>query len=631
MSIKNVVLDCPGKEVCLMGNEAFARGAIEAGVNFISSYPGSPSSEISGTLFKCAKEFGYYGEWSVNEKVGLEAAGAASLSGLRAMSVMKHNGLNVCTDFLFPFAQQGVKGGFVVIVCDDPSTHSSTNETDSRFVARMGEIPLLEPSDFQEAKDLTKYAFELSEELKLPVMVRGVTRLSHARGNVVLGEIPRSTRTASLEKGEKYITDKCHPRIKEKIRKVEEIFAKNGLNRFTGPQDAKNIVVASGVGYLYTKEAVRTLGLENDVAILKITTGYPIPRDFVLPHLEKAEKVLFVEEIEPYVEEQIKSMSAQFLPGCPVCYYGKADGTVKGVDAFPGVGELNPDIVRTAVAAVFTPSKSVPPHQALQTDLTIPSRELTFCAGCPHRASYWALEQALRRDGRGGFALGDIGCYGLEALMTQQDFMRTLHCMGSGMGMGNGFGQMRKFDMDKPIVPVVGDSTFFHSCVAGLVNAKYNGARMTVLVLDNTATAMTGFQPHPGTGKNAVGDICEKIDIESICRGVGVSVYSADPYNVKKTVDTIMEALKEDSVNVVVLQRQCALLAFKNKKRPKVYVDQSACLGEKCGLCSRKFKCPGNIWDLVNHKATIDDVLCVGCGVCADLCPAKAIKIEEAE
>lgn len=630
MSIKNVKLDQPGKEVCLMGNEAFARGAIEAGVDFISSYPGSPSSEISGTLFKCAKTFGHYGEWSVNEKVGLEAAGAASLSGLRSMSVMKHNGINVCVDFLFPFAQQGCEGGFVVIVCDDPSTHSSTNETDSRFLARMGEIPLLEPSNFQEAKDLTRYAFELSEELKVPVMVRGVTRLSHARGNVVLGEIAPHTRTAKLEKGQKYITDKNHYKLKEKIAKVEKIFAESGLNRFEGPKNAKNVVVTTGVGYPYTVEAIRRLGMEESVAILKIATSYPVPRDYVLPYLKQAEKVLFIEEIEPFMEESIRAMVAQELPGKQIIFRGKADQTVIAPGAsFAGLGELNPDIVMIALSRAFAPDKERKPHEALSTELEIPSRELTFCAGCPHRASYWALEQALRKDGRGGFALGDIGCYGLEALMSQQDFMRTLHCMGSGMGMGNGFGQMNKFGMDKPIVPVVGDSTFFHSCIGGLVNAKYNNAKMTVLVVDNTATAMTGFQPHPGTGKNAVGDVSPQISIEEICRGIGINVFTADPYQVKEATATIEAALKEDNVNVVVLHRQCALIATKGKTHPKVWVDQDKCLGEKCGLCSRRFRCPGNIWDLVNNKATIDDVLCVGCGVCAELCPAKAIKVEE--
>ena len=628
MSVKNVMLDNPGKEVCLMGNEAFARGAIEAGVDFISSYPGSPSSEICGTLFKCAKKFGYHGEWSVNEKVGLEAAGAASLCGLRSMSVMKHNGINVCIDFLLPFAQQGCEGGFVVIVCDDPNTHSSTNETDSRFLARMGEIPLLEPSNFQEAKDLTKYAFELSEKLKLPVMLRGVTRLSHARGNVVLGELPTEKRTASLEKGQKYITDKTHYKIKIKNEQVEEIFAQSELNRFEGPAEAKNVVVTTGVGYPYTVEAIHRLGLEDSVAVMKITTSYPVPRKFVVDHLANADKVLFVEEIEPYMEEQVRSMVAQLLPEKTIYFHGKADKTVIGDFDYAGLGELNPDIVIDAVAAVFAPEKRQPRHQALSSKLEIPPRELTFCAGCPHRASYWALEIALRKDGREGFALGDIGCYGLEALMSQQDFMRTLHCMGSGMGMGNGFGQMAAFGMDKPIVPVVGDSTFFHSCISGLVNAKYNGARMTALVLDNTATAMTGFQPHPGTGRNAVGDESPALSIEEICHGIGINVYSADPYDVKNAIAVIEKALKEDEVNVVVMHRQCALIATKGKEHPKVYVDQTKCLGDKCGLCSRRFKCPGNIWDIKNNKATIDDVLCVGCGVCADLCPAKAIVVE---
>ena len=629
MSIKNVILREPGKEVCLMGNEAFARGAVEAGVDFISSYPGSPSSEISGTLFKCAKEFGHYGEWSVNEKVGLEAAGAASLAGLRSMSVMKHNGINVCLDFLLPFTQQGCEGGFVVIVCDDPNAHSSTNETDSRFLGRMGEIPMLEPSNFQEAKDLTKYAFELSEELKVPVLIRGVTRLSHARGNVVLGEIPVRERKAEFS-GKKYITDKTHYKIKIKDQAVKERFDASDLNIYRGPEGASKLVICTGVSYPYAVEAIERFDLADKVGILKITTDFPLPEKTILGRLAAAEEVLFLEEIEPYMEEQVKALAAQELLGKGIRFHGKADGTVKGCD-YPGVGEMTPDIAFTAVTSVFTPETPYKVPDALTTDLSLPVRELTFCAGCPHRASYWSLQHALKKDGRGGFALGDIGCYGLEALRESQDYMRTLHCMGGGMGMGNGFGQMSRFGMDKPVVPVVGDSTFFHSCVSGLLNAKYNGAKMTVLVLDNTATAMTGFQPHPGTGKNAVGDIAPKIEVEDVCRGIGVPVYSADPYNVKETQAVIEKAIAEDTANVVVLHRQCALLASKGRKKPRVTVDTDKCLGEKCGICSRKFGCPGNIWDKEKGKAAIDDVLCMGCGVCATLCPAKAIKVEEVE
>lgn len=628
MGVRSVKNREVGKEVCLMGNEAFARGAIEAGVNFVSSYPGSPSSEIPGTIYRLAKEFNIYGEWSTNEKVGLEAAGAASLSGLRSLSVMKHNGLNVCIDFLIPFAQQGCNGGMVVIVCDDPSTHSSTNETDSRFAARLGEIPLLEPSNFQEAKDLTKWAFDLSEELKVPVMVRGVTRLSHARGNVVLGEIRDNNIKASLPEDKKFVTSKHHKKLKGKLKKAEEIFENSKFNKYIGPDNPKNIIVAAGIGFPYAEEALERYNLKNDVGILKISTGFPVPKNFILDNIKSCEKVLFIEEIEGYIEERVKNITAQYLDHT-IDFYGKEDGSVAGEDG-PGVGELNPDIAFRAIEKVFT-NKEITVKEDKKVDFELPIRELTFCAGCPHRASYWSLDKALKKDGRGGFAMGDIGCYGLQALMSDQHFMKTLHCMGSGIGMANGFGQMSKFGMDKPVIPVVGDSTFFHSVAPGLMNAKYNGAKFTCLVLDNSATAMTGFQPHPGTGRNALMDEATKVSIQNICEGIGLKVYKGDAYNVKENINIFYKAIQDDEPNVVILERKCALIAFKNKEKPRVYVDTDKCLGEKCGLCSRKFKCPGNIWDTEKNKAKIDDVVCIGCGVCADLCPVGAIIVEGSE
>lgn len=630
MSIRQVQLDDPGRRVLLMGNEAIARGAIEAGLAFCSTYPGSPTVEIPATLFELGSEFGIYGEWSVNEKVALEAAAAASFAGLRSMCVVKHNGLHVAADFLLTLNLSGNKGGLLLVVGDDPSAHSSLNETDSRHMAAHAEIPLLEPSTPREAKEMTAWALELSEQLRLVVMMRVTTRICHARGNVELGEISHREEKPDFGIYDRFLGSALlHGMQHMKLQNARWAFETSPFNHYEGPADAATIVVACGPAVTYAREAIRRLGLTERVGLLKLGTTWPLPEDFVVGNLKSAHDVIFMEEIDPVLETRVKALLAdKGLAG--ITFHGQASAEVGGSRG-PGLGELNPDIATAALARI-TGAQLVTRRPADRPPAmgTVMDREMTFCAGCPHRASFWAIKSALEMDGRGGFALGDIGCYSLGALKTGYNALRTLHSMGSGLGLANGFGQLSRFGFDQPVMAVIGDSTFFHAGVPALINARYNEAKFTAVVLDNSATAMTGFQPHPGTGTRAGGAPAPTLTVEQVCAGLGIPVTVADPYDVEATVEAILDSIEQPGVNVLILRRACATMTGKQTtEKRRFYVDQEKCRGDACGcarFCARVFACPGNIWDAAAGKAKIDDVVCVGCGVCATLCPQGAIK-----
>ncbi len=423
----------PGTDQLLMGNEAIARGALEAGVGFASAYPGTPSSEIIGSLAEAAKEAGIYVEWSVNEKVALEAAAAASFAGVRAIVAMKQNGLNVASDFLMTLNLTGTNAGLVLVVSDDPSAHSSTNEQDSRPIAKWADLPLLEPATFQEAKDMTRWAFELSEELKTVCLVRGVTRVSHARGDVRLGELTPPSRPgrfaptspvqfASLPAPLK------HSLLHQKLAKAQELFETSPFNWYRGPEKPELLMVTCGSGWFYSLEAVKALGLEDSVGILKLGTTWPLPEKLVLEHLAQAEKVLVVEEIDPFLEGNLKELVGGNLSAVgPLTFYGKRSGHL------PAVGELNPDLVLGALATVLGVEKPAQPREYVEkaealTGLVTHARVVGFCAGCPHRATFWSVKNALKLDGRGGFVTGDIGCYThgprADGLLPAQDDAR---------------------------------------------------------------------------------------------------------------------------------------------------------------------------------------------------------------
>jgi indolepyruvate ferredoxin oxidoreductase, alpha subunit len=629
--------DEPGRELLLMGNEAIARGALEAGVRVAAAYPGTPSTDILETLARVAGSRGLYVEWSVNEKVALEVAAAGSYSGLRSLCAMKQNGLNVASDFLLNVNLIGVRAGTVLVVCDDPSAHSSNNEQDSRPFARMADLPLLEPATFQEAKDMVRFAFDLSEELGAVCLVRSVTRISHARGNVVLGNLPPvDNRKARFDTGRPWrsqpIAEK-HLRLHRHLDRLREAFSSSPFNFYRGPEHPDLLLVTGGTGWLYSLEALEILGLESSAGILKIGTSWPLPEKLLVRHLARTERVLFLEEVEPFLEAGVKEIAADHPDEIgPKKFFGKKSGHV------PVFGEMDTDRVLAAVGKILGLSRRArdAEYQAeaeKSARALLPDRTLGFCPGCPHRASYWAIKNALRLDNRDGFATYDIGCYALARGPTGFHLLKTGGAMGTGIGLAGGFAKFSELGFAQPVIAMCGDSTFFHAALPGLVNACHNRANVLLVVLDNGATAMTGFQPHPGIARGAGAEAAEAVSLEAVCRAVGAKTETADPFDFETTREKVLKALEDPSgVKVLILRRPCRMLKDKEEANPfRVWIDPDRCLGEACGcnrLCTRVFRCPGLIWDARAGKARVDEVVCAGCGVCAEICPAGAIRRE---
>ncbi|MHB1651739.1 MAG: thiamine pyrophosphate-dependent enzyme [Desulfitobacteriaceae bacterium] len=634
MSFLSLQVNEPGRSVLMTGNEAITRGAIEAGLSYAASYPGSPTAEILANLGRLAKEHNLYAEWSVNEKVAIEEAAAASFAGLRSLCIVKHNGLNVALDSLVSIAISGVKAGMVLVVGDDPAAHSSTNEEDSRLLSKVVHIPILEPSTPEEAKQMTLAAYELSEHFKLPVTLRCVTRISHASGNVTLGEIHKVNKEPHFAKEDRFVTHVAFHQMQEvKLAKIRQIADTLPFNIYSGPQDAKMIIIASGPSTMYALEAVNALGLENEVGVLKLGITWPLPEKFLLRYLKQAEKVIFVEEIEPFNEENVMALAAQHIMEIyPIQFYGQKSGHVAGPKG-PGLGEMDPDVVKQSIARVLG-LESTETAAMSKAKMGMPEaleREMAFCAGCPHRASFWAMKSAVALDGRNGVVLGDIGCYSLALRRTGWTLPQTMHAMGSSAGVANGLGKLEMFGFNQPVIAVVGDSTFFHSTIPAIINARYTSANFLLVVLDNETTAMTGHQPHPGMSKNAMGEIVEGLHIEDVVKGLNLPVVIHDPYDVKGTTEVVFQLLQTEGAKVLVLRRTCALVAAKASTRSRVYVDQDRCIGDDCGcnrFCSTTFSCPATIWDPKNGKAIIDEVVCSRCQVCVSLCPQGAIKVE---
>ncbi len=626
--------DAPGERLFVLGNEAIARGAIEAGVQVAAAYPGTPSSEILETLAGVAKELDMYVEWSTNEKVAFEVALAASICGIRAMASMKHVGVNVAHDPLMTAGYIGAKGGLVLLSADDPWAWSSQNEQDNRYIAEQGYIPVLEPSSVQEAKDMMADAFKLSEQFRHLFMVRSVTRIGHARSDLVLGEISRERRKGQFIKDRTWLDyTPREARINkplmlerfEKIRKAVNTLPYNQLKLADG---AKLGIIACGLSYSYTLEAVKWLGVEDRVSVLKIGTPHPLPEELVKRLLNSVGEILVVEELDPFVELHVKAIAGE--QNIPVRIHGK--------DLVSRIGELSTDKVTQAIAQLT--SSKLPVDFAnidkleQETAPLLPWRPPALCAGCPHRASHYAIRVASRRVAREfgqevePIYPGDIGCYTL-AYNPPQEAIDTTICMGGSFGIANGLAHV----VNAPIVAHLGDSTFFHAGIPPLINAVYNKANITMLILDNSATAMTGFQPHPGTGYTAMGDEAVQLKPEDIARACGVEfVEVVDPFDLKAAIATIEKAIRFDGPAVVVSRRLCTIIDQREKRKRKeeiipYCVDQDKC-SPKCNACIELLGCPAIIKQ--DGKTTIDRSLCTGCGVCAQVCPYKAI-IEERE
>ncbi len=616
MRYGNIILDEPGRKEFLLGNEAIVRGAIEAGVDFASTYPGTPSSEIGNVLFYVAKKAGMYFEFSSNEKVALEVSAAAAASGLRSMVFFKHVGLNVAADAFMSTAYVGTNGGMVIISADDPSMHSSQNEQDNRYYALISGMPLVEPSSAQEMKDFLKEAFEISERHRLPVLFRTTTRVNHVRGIVEYGEIKRKKREGYFHKNpSKYVilpssARRMHKELLEKLKKVEEEANTSPLNRVEGEGDEIGIIT-SGVAYNYVSDVTNELGIK--AKILKLGFTHPFPRKLVKEFISGVKKVIIVEELEPYLEKETRLVAQ--MNGISVEIYGKLNGY------FPRAYEYNPDVVKDAFSKIL--GMEIKRNEYRPPEISLPSRPPVLCPGCPHRATYYAAMMALKQlKIKDAVITTDIGCYTL-GIQKPYEMADYLLCMGSSIGTAVGFSKSTK----QKVIGFVGDSTFFHAAIPGLIDAYHNKANLVYVILDNRTTAMTGHQPHPGLPVDGMGNEAPYVDIEKLVRGIGIDfVKTVDPYDVKETIKVFKEAIQHEGISVIIAKRECALLWDARRRKQGewwVYeIVQDKCT--QCGICSDWLACAA-IYKK-DGKVYINDALCDGCGVCATICPFNAIE-----
>lgn len=571
----------------MLGNEAVARGAYEAGVRVAVAYPGTPSTEITENMAKYSKDE-VYCEWAPNEKVALEVAIGASMGGARAICCMKHVGVNVAADPLFTAAYTGVRGGLVLVAADDPGMHSSQNEQDSRFYARSAHVPMLEPADSAECREYVMRAFEISEKYDTPVMLRLVTRIAHARSLVEEGvrqEIPLKDYEKDIKK---YVmmpgnAKGRHVVVEAREKKLEEEIDALGFNRVE-MADTKVGVVCSGSAYQYVKEAL------PNASVLKLGMVYPLPEKLIRDFASKVDQLLVVEELEPFFEDAIKAM------GIPC----------SGKDKTGLQGEL---FVRK-VGRLFGGEADCGPAETQG----VPMRPPVLCPGCPHRAVFYVLKKL------GLTVAADIGCYTLGA-MPPLAAVDSVVCMGASIGMALGLEKARGRDFAKKTVAVIGDSTFVHSGITGLVDMVYNQGHSTVIIVDNSTTGMTGHQPNPTTGFNVRGEIAPQLDVVKLCEAIGVPlVRVVDPFNMKELEQTIMEESEKDVPSVIIARRPCALLV--KKKTAPCAINTDKC--RKCGMCM-KIGCPA-ILKAENGQVSIDASLCNGCGLCKEMCHFGAIE-----
>jgi indolepyruvate ferredoxin oxidoreductase alpha subunit len=581
----------------MLGNEAIAHACLEATIDFASGYPGTPSSEVIDVL-RTQEERPFYLEWSVNEKVAYENALAAAWCGQRSLVTMKHVGLNVAADPLMTSAYTGVVGGFVVMSADDPFAHSSQNEQDSRCYARFARIPCLDPSTIQEAHDMIRDGFALSEEFGLPVLFRPTTRICHSKSDVELGDIGTEHRTGVFTKNPaQYVVIPAHTRVlHKKLNEKQPALARRlvdlGYNR--GWVKGKTAVIAGGIAISYVEETI-----PGDVSLAKIG-AYPIDEEWLGNFIRQHDTVVVIEEGAPVIEEIVRQVAGT------VTVLGKKNGYA------PLEGELSPRACEAIMekAGLLTFS----PYPVTTAAEGVPPRPPILCAGCMHRAAFYAMKKVYRD----AVYPSDIGCYTLGIQLGTVD---TTICMGASITVASG---MAHSGEERDIICSIGDSTFLHTGIPGLLNAVYNGANITVMILDNRITAMTGHQPNPTTGCTACGSPAPQVSLEAICRSCGVPfVETVDPFDLTGTLEVLKEAHQRDGVRVVIAKQPCVITARRAGVRRKRYsVDMEACNG--CRACVR-FGCPAI--EFSEEKASITD-LCSGCSVCAQICPVGAIRME---
>ncbi len=611
----------PGKQILLLGNEAITRGALEGGINVATTYPGTPSSEIADTFSKIARYYtkenktpSFYFEYSTNEKVALEIAAAASITGLRSITCMKHVGLNVASDTFMTYMYIGCRGGHVIVSADDPSCHSSQNEQDNRYFALFGGAPMFEPTTPQEAKEMTRLGFEISEELKSPVLLRTTTRLNHMRAPIKFEEIKKPKEKGKFEKNPMWVTTPeiaraRHPELIKMFEKAEKISESYPFNEIIYLGKKSNWgVITSGVSYNYVREISEELNL--DIKILKLGMTHPIPRKLCKKFIKSCKNIIIVEELEPILENQIKNIVYDM--GISVKIFGKTTGH------FSRLYEYNQDIILDSFIDIFNIKKEI--KKSNQNKLKLPNRPPSLCPGCPHRATYYAAKKAKPK---GVIYPTDIGCYtlGREKPLEMADL---LLCMGSNAGTACGL----SIATDEKIISFMGDSTFFHSGIPPIIDAVHHNHNVVITVLDNRTTAMTGHQPHPGNDFDGMGRPAKKILIENVVKGCGVeNIEIIDPNDIKKSIEAYKRALDFNGTSVVISKSPCIILENRDKikRREKIetyQINQEKC--KKCKICIDKFGCPA-IYFEEDGSIHIDISQCNGCGNCATICPFNAI------
>ena len=598
----------------VMGNEAIALGAIAAGVQVVTGYPGTPSTEVLENIVKHnpKKADGtdaVYVEWSVNEKTTMEVGAGAAYTGARVMVTMKQVGLNVASDPLMSLAYVGVKGGMVILVADDPGPISSQTEQDTRTFAMYSKLPVFDPSTPEEAYQMAKDAFELSEKYGTPVLLRPTTRVCHAYASMDIPEERKEIRPEGFVKDPRWVifprlSYAAHKRIEERNRSMTaelSAYAGNTYKKGSG----RKAVAAGGVSYAYVTEALSMLGA--DVPVLKIGTPFPFPEELAEEMLRETDSVLVLEELDPVIERALVHLAGK--RHLPADIHGKEDGTAIAA------GENTVDGILALLAAYL--GMEVPVCVQREEPPALPVRPPVLCAGCPHRASFYAVKQAMK--GRKAVFCGDIGCYTLGNAMPL-DMTDTCLCMGAGITIAQGIGRVQK---DTVCFSFTGDSTFYHTGLPNLVNAVYNDAHMVAVILDNSTTAMTGHQPNPNTGKTAMGEVAEKIDIEGALRGIGITeIATVDPLDLDAAVAAAKRAADLPGVSAIIFRSPCIAL-FRPAKM--YHVETEKCTG--CRRCLRELGCPGLVKD--GRKVRVDESLCYSCGLCTHVCPAGAIRVKE--
>lgn len=604
----------------LMGNEAIALGAIAAGVNLIAGYPGTPSSEVLETAAKRRSQ-DIYVEWSVNEKAALEVAAGASYTGARSLVTMKQVGLNVASDPLMSLEYVGIKGGMVVLVADDPGPISSQTEQDTRHFAAFSKLPCFDPTSAQEAYEMIQEAFEYSEEYGTPVFFRPTTRVCHGYASIeikdeeeytshtVEGFVKDSSRWVIFPR----LSYQNHKKIEARNAALSEVFSNYSRNKIY-PAGEKNKtsrkgIAASGISFTYALETLETLGMTR---LLKVATPHPFPEKLAVEFLNGLDEVLCIEELDPVLEHELTYLCGKYH--LPVKIYGKLTGHTANAgentrdSVYQNISDyLGISACRTEAVSACEDTSSVAPP-------TLPIRPPVLCAGCPHRASFYAVKAAMK--GRKTIFCGDIGCYTLGNAMPL-DMVDTCLCMGAGLGIAQGIGHI---EPDTSCFAFVGDSTFFASAITGVINAVYNQANMTLIILDNSTTAMTGHQPHPGTGRTMMGELVQKINIEAVLRGIGITtVETVNPLDHKAAVSCVKCTADLPGVKAIIFKSPCIAI---DKPEAPLFVEEESCIS--CKKCIRELGCPALV--IQNNKVTIDASLCTGCTLCAQLCPTGAIQ-----